>query len=548
MPGSQDFTADPRNAHALVWLNGKLVSRGNAKVSVFDAGFVLGDGVWEGIRLHKGGFAFLDAHLDRLFAGASAIALDIGKTREEIVAALHSVCEGNGMKTGVHIRLMVTRGPKTAPNQDPRNALGAPTIVITAEHKEPSEEIVTRGLKLATSSIRCTPAEMFDMRLNSHSRLNLIRALLEAIDKGADEALMLDPRDFVSSCNATNFFWVKDGEVRSSTGEFCFNGVTRANVVTLCRDNDIPIRLENFALARRSRRRRSLRHRHLWRIDARARNRRPRASHGTSRPDDRAPARALCGAERQGRGGGMTIRIAMWSGPRNISTAMMRSFENREDTAVVDEPFYAAYLAATGLDHPMREAVLASQPRDWRDVAKQLLGPAPGGRAVFYQKHMTHHMLPEFGREWIGECRNAFLIRAPEEVLASYEEKRAEVVLADIGFVQQAELFDREAQRLGHAPPVIESSDVLKHPGGMMGALCAALGIPFSGKMLAWPPGGGTAMGCGRRPGTTRWSARPVSPAPRETAKSPFPDHLKPIAEAARPYYDRLVAHRISPV
>ncbi|HEY2069949.1 MAG TPA: aminotransferase class IV [Rhizomicrobium sp.] len=248
MPGSQDFTADPRNAHALVWLNGRLVSRGNAKVSVFDAGFVLGDGVWEGIRLHKGGFAFLEAHLDRLFAGAAAIALDIGKTREEIADALHAVCEGNGMKTGVHIRLMVTRGLKSAPNQDPRNALGQPTIVITAEHKEPSAEIVTRGLKLATSSIRCTPAEMFDMRLNSHSRLNLIRALLEVIDKGADEALMLDPAGFVSSCNATNFFWVKDGEVRSSTGEFCFNGVTRANVVTLCRDNDIPVRLENFAL------------------------------------------------------------------------------------------------------------------------------------------------------------------------------------------------------------------------------------------------------------------------------------------------------------
>ncbi len=248
MPGSQDFASDPRNANVLIYLNGALVPRDEAKVSVFDAGFVLGDGVWEGLRLHKGGLLFLDTHLDRLFAGAKAIALDIGLTREGVVAALHKTLEANAMETGVHIRLMVTRGPKTAPNQDPRNALGKPTVVIVAEHKEPSEEIVSRGLKLATSSILCTPADMFDMRLNSHSRLNLIRALLDVMDKGADEALMLDPRGFVSSCNATNFFWVKDGGVRTSSGEFCFNGVTRANVIALCRDNAIPIRLDDFAV------------------------------------------------------------------------------------------------------------------------------------------------------------------------------------------------------------------------------------------------------------------------------------------------------------
>jgi branched-chain amino acid aminotransferase len=153
------------------------------------------------------------------------------------------------MESGVHIRLMVTRGPKKAPNQDPRNALGTPTIVIVAEHKEPAEEIVTRGLKLATSSIRCTPREMFDMRLNSHSRLALIRAFLDVMDKGADEALMLDPHGFVSSCNATNFFFVKDGELRTSTGEYCFNGVTRANVIALAQEHGMPVRLGNFALA-----------------------------------------------------------------------------------------------------------------------------------------------------------------------------------------------------------------------------------------------------------------------------------------------------------
>jgi branched-chain amino acid aminotransferase len=248
MPGSQDFAADPRNENVLLYLNGRVVPRSEAVVSVFDAGFVLGDGVWEGLRLHKGRFLFLDAHLDRLYEGAKAIALDIGLTRAEMVAALRHTAEANMMESGVHIRLMVTRGPKKAPNQDPRNALGRPTIVIVAEHKEPSEDIVTKGLKLATSSIRCTPKEMFDMRLNSHSRLALIRALLDVIDKGADEALMLDPDSFVSSCNATNFFSVKDGAVRTSTGEFCFNGVTRANVIALCKANAIPIEIGNFTL------------------------------------------------------------------------------------------------------------------------------------------------------------------------------------------------------------------------------------------------------------------------------------------------------------
>ncbi|HTQ13584.1 MAG TPA: aminotransferase class IV [Rhizomicrobium sp.] len=246
MPGSQDFAADPRNARVKVWLNGRLVPRDEAKVSIFDAGFVLGDGVWEGIRLHKGGFAFLDAHLDRLFAGAKAIALDLGKSRDDISAALRETVAANGMETGVHIRLMATRGVKKTVNQDPRNALGTATMVIVAEYKEPSAEIVARGLKLATSSILCTPANMFDMRLNSHSRLNLVRALLDVIDRGADEALMLDPRGNISSCNATNFFWVKHGEVRTSSGEYCFNGITRGNVIGLCRDNGIPIVIDDY--------------------------------------------------------------------------------------------------------------------------------------------------------------------------------------------------------------------------------------------------------------------------------------------------------------
>jgi branched-chain amino acid aminotransferase len=242
MAGSQDYAADARNAHVLVYLNGALVPRAEAKVSVFDAGFALGDGVWEGLRLHRGRLLFLDPHLDRLFAGAAAIRLDIGRTRAEIVDALYDTMRANGMTDGVHVRLMVTRGLKATVNQDPRNALGQPTLAITAEYKSPAG----MPLSLHTAAIGCTPAHMFDMRLNSHSRLNLIRALLEAIDAGADEALMLDPDGHVASCNATNFFCVRDGPVLTAAGNFSFNGITRANVMALCQANDIPLRVGAF--------------------------------------------------------------------------------------------------------------------------------------------------------------------------------------------------------------------------------------------------------------------------------------------------------------
>ena len=249
MPGSQDFAADPRNADVLIYLNGALVPRAEARVSVFDAGFVLGDGVWEGIRLHKGRLLFLGAHLDRLLDGARKIRLDLGLGRDGLIEAIRRTVLANGMEDGVHIRLMATRGVKAAVNQDPRNALGKATIVIVAEYKIPSPEIISSGLSLWTSSVRCTPENMFDMRLNSHSRLNLIRALIDVLDKGADEALMLDPHGFVASCNATNFFFVRDGVVCTSTGAFCFNGVTRGNVIELARVNGIDLHVGNFALS-----------------------------------------------------------------------------------------------------------------------------------------------------------------------------------------------------------------------------------------------------------------------------------------------------------
>jgi branched-chain amino acid aminotransferase len=246
MAGSQDYQADPRNETVLVYLNGAITPRGQAMVSIFDAGFSMGDGVWEGLRLHKGALLFLDAHLDRLFEGAKALAMDIGLDRAGVADALRRTLEANDMSDGVHVRLMVTRGLKATVSQDPRNALGRATIAIVAEYKIPPTTTVQQGLRLATVSVRCTPASMFDMRLNTHSRLNLITALLEAIEAGADEALMLDPHGFVSSCNATNVFFVRDGRVFTSAGAYCFNGITRGHVIALCRESDIPIELGDF--------------------------------------------------------------------------------------------------------------------------------------------------------------------------------------------------------------------------------------------------------------------------------------------------------------
>ncbi|MEO8113046.1 MAG: hypothetical protein ABI655_01610, partial [Phenylobacterium sp.] len=232
----------------------------------------------------------------------------------------------------------------------------------------------------------------------------------------------------------------------------------------------------------------------------------------------------------------MTVRIAMWSGPRNISTAMMRAFENRPDATVVDEPFYAAYLAATGLDHPMREAVLAAQPRDWAEAAERLLEPTPA--AIAYQKQMSHHMLPGFGLDWTAQCRNAFLIRDPAAVLASYVRKRAEVSLEDIGIVRQHELFDREAQRLGHAPPVVEGADVLGDPRGTLTALCAALEVPFLDEMLAWPPGPRASDGVWA-PAWYDAVERSTGFAPQVEAEAPkLTDDLRRIADEARPHYE----------
>ena len=246
--GTHEYVDDPRNAEILVYVNGELVPRAQASISVFDSGFVLGDGVWEGLRLHRGRILFLDAHLDRLFAGAKALDFDIGLDREALGEALYRTVEANGMHDHVHIRLMVTRGLKATPYQDPRVTIGAATVVIVAEHKQPSAEIAERGVRLATVHVRRGPPDVQDAKINSHSKLNCILACIQATKAGADEALMLDPHGMVATCNSTHFFVVRGGEVWTSSGNYCLGGITRANVIALCRRHGIAVYERDFSL------------------------------------------------------------------------------------------------------------------------------------------------------------------------------------------------------------------------------------------------------------------------------------------------------------
>jgi branched-chain amino acid aminotransferase len=246
--GTHEALPDERNENVLVYINGEFFRREEAKISVFDSGFLVGDGIWEGIRLHDGEFAFLDLHLDRLFEGAKAIDLDIGMTREELAAALHETVRRNGMQTGVHVRLMVTRGDKKTPSQDPRLAVGGPNVVIIAEHKVADPGVKESGIRLFTSTVRRPPPDTLDQRLNCHSKLHEVIALVQALKAGADEALMLDPTGAVATCNATNFFIVRRGEVWTSTGHYSLNGITRRMVVELCLAEKIPVFERAFSL------------------------------------------------------------------------------------------------------------------------------------------------------------------------------------------------------------------------------------------------------------------------------------------------------------
>ena len=240
--------ADERNTTVEIYINGEFFPRDEAKISVFDSGFLVGDGIWEGIRLHHGVFAHLDRHLDRLFAGAAAIDLDIGLDRAGITAALRDTVERNDMHDMVHIRLMVTRGDKKTPSQHPSNNIGGPNIVIIAEHKAADPDVRDRGISLFTATVRRPPPDTLDQKLNCHSKLHEVIALIQATKAGADEALMLDPTGAVATCNATNFFIVRKDELWTATGQYNLNGITSALVCEVAEAAGIGVHRAPFSL------------------------------------------------------------------------------------------------------------------------------------------------------------------------------------------------------------------------------------------------------------------------------------------------------------
>ncbi|HOP23015.1 MAG TPA: aminotransferase class IV [Gammaproteobacteria bacterium] len=246
--GSHEFIKDDRNLDILININGELFHRNEAKISVFDSGFILGDGVWEGLRLHNGIIAFLDDHLQRLYQGAKALDLDIGLSKKELSERVYQTIQANDMHDHVHIRLMVTRGVKTTPYQDPRATLPGATIVIIPEYKIPNPEKIQKGVRLFTTHVRRGYPDVQDQKMNSHSKINCILGCIQATKAGYDEALMLDPHGFVATCNSTHFFIVTKGEVWTSTGDYCLGGITRSKIIQLCEENDIPVYQKNFSL------------------------------------------------------------------------------------------------------------------------------------------------------------------------------------------------------------------------------------------------------------------------------------------------------------
>ncbi len=248
--GSHAYIPDPRNETVLFNVNGTLLPRDKAVVNVFDSGFMLGDGVWEGLRVHQGKIAFLKDHLDRLWEGAAALDLDIGLSQSQLQNRLYDTLAANKMDEDVHIRLMVTRGLRSTPYQDPRVVISEATIVIAPEFKKSDPKTAENPLSLYTVSVRRGRADVQDPGLNSHSKINCITACIQAIKAGADEGLMLDPQGFVATCNSTHFFIVRKDEVWTSSGDYCLGGITRGKIIDLCKANDIPVFEKNFSLAK----------------------------------------------------------------------------------------------------------------------------------------------------------------------------------------------------------------------------------------------------------------------------------------------------------
>ncbi len=245
---SMHDVSDPRNESILINVNGELKPRNEAVVSVFDSGFMLGDGIWEGLRVHRGRLGFLDRHLERMFEGAKAIAMDIGLSPEELTKRLYDTLDANKMEEGVHVRLMVTRGVRSTPYQDPRVVVGGASVVIIPEYKEPDPAVHERGLKLFTVHVRRGDPAVQDQKINSHSKLNCILASIQATQAGAEEALMLDPHGFVATCNSTHFFIVRKGEVWTSSGKYCLGGITRGLALEIAREAGIPAIEKDFSL------------------------------------------------------------------------------------------------------------------------------------------------------------------------------------------------------------------------------------------------------------------------------------------------------------
>lgn len=243
-----DIKIDPRNQNILISVNGTLVPRAEAVVSVFDSGFILGDGVWEGLRVVNGGVPFLRPHIERLYEGAKAIFMDIGLRPEALVERLFACIDANKMQDGVHVRLMVTRGVKATPYQDPRVTISPATIVIIPEYKEANPAKMQDGITLHTVNVRRGPPDVQDQKLNSHSKLNCITACVQAANAGADEALMLDPLGFVATCNSTHFFIVRRGELWTSSGQYCIPGITRSNMLRVAQFLGIPAYEKQFSL------------------------------------------------------------------------------------------------------------------------------------------------------------------------------------------------------------------------------------------------------------------------------------------------------------
>ena len=246
--GTHNAEADVRNANIKIFINGELLHRDDAKISVFDSGYLVGDGIWEALRLHNDKLVFLDLHLNRMWEASAAVGMKLPFTKEELTKNIWKTINANDMHDNVHVRTMITRGIKKTPSQDPRLTISGPNVVIIAEHKKASTKSQEKGITLFTSTIRRGSPDYLDPRLNCHSKLHEVQALFQAIEAGADEALMLDANGFVSTCNATNFFIIRNKEVWTSTGQYCMNGITRAKVIEACEKNNIICRQKDFSL------------------------------------------------------------------------------------------------------------------------------------------------------------------------------------------------------------------------------------------------------------------------------------------------------------